>query len=913
MNNNRRLAISTMAALAVSVFLGAGAGNAFGYAHINSFSVSPSITQAGGHPDVDITQSFDNRVVNEAEQPESSNAPCGCQDVFEIKNEFPTGFIGNTTAVPRCTLLEFAQRNCPADSQVGIAGAIIFNGQQPIFNLEPHPGEPGLLGFFAPLINAPVFIELAGRTDSDYGLNGRTTAIYHPLPLSKVELHLWGVPGDPSHDIHRFKPPQDRTCFQSYPEPCEGVPPTPFNGSVQPFLENPTSCGSALNMGLELVYYEFTVLRAQTAWPTTTGCDQLSFNPSLTAKPTTTEADTATGLDVDLVVPQSQSATTPSPSEIRASKVTLPPGFSINPNAADGKGACTDQQAAFGTLNEATCPEHSKVGTATIDSSALPGPINGAIYLGQPKPGDPYRIIVTADGFSTHVKLAGDVHADAATGQLVTTFSDLPQSPLQEFILHFFGSERGLLATPDKCGKYPVESEFTPWDAVLPSQTSIAYFTVDSGPNGGPCPGTTRPFAPAVSAGSPDNTAGVHSPFAFRIDRADGDQNLSGIHVMTPPGFSAKLAGVDYCPESAIARLEEPAYSGRVEQSSPACPASSQIGTATVGVGAGTHPFYVPGKVYLAGPYKGAQLSLVTSIPAISGPYDLGNVAVRAAIHVDPLTAQVTTDSDTLPSIVGGVPVRLRSVLINLDRPDFTLNPTRCDPFLVNSRLIGDEGGLADSNIHFQVANCAVLPYAPKLKLRLGGGTNRRGHPDIHATFETKPGEANTSRVSVTLPEGELLDNSHLGAVCPRVDFAAGRCPANSRIGSARVETPLLGQPLSGAVYLRSSSHRLPDMVLDLKGQIDLEAVARISSVNKGLRATFETVPDVPIGTFTLDLEGGKKGLIQNSESLCGVQKNATVRMAGQNGARDTAKVPLSASCGSQASRHRRHRTGEGR
>jgi hypothetical protein len=288
-------------------------------------------------------------------------------------------------------------------------------------------------------------------------------------------------------------------------------------------------------------------------------------------------------------------------------------------------------------------------------------------------------------------------------------------------------------------------------------------------------------------------------------------------------------------------------------------------------------------------------------------------VAVRAAIHVNPLTAQVTTDSDTLPSIVGGVPVRLRSILINLDRPDFTLNPTRCDPFQVNSRLIGDEGGLADSNIHFQVANCAVLPYAPKLKLRLSGGTNRRGHPDIHATFQTKPGEANTSRVSVTLPEGELLDNSHLGAVCPRVDFAAGRCPANSRIGSARVETPLLGQPLSGAVYLRSSSHRLPDMVLDLKGQIDLEAVARISSVNKGLRATFETVPDVPIGTFVLDLEGGKKGLIQNSESLCGVQKKATVRMAGQNGARATAKVPLSASCGSQASRHRRHRMGDGK
>jgi hypothetical protein len=903
---HRRLAAVAVGIALLLLFAAGVPASALGYAHIDSFTVSPSSTQAGGHPDVDIAETFDNRSRNEGGAPESENPACFCEDPREVKNEFPTGFIGNIDATPHCSLLAFSLHNCPVESQVGV-GNILF-GQQAIFNMEPHTGEPGMLGFFAPLIQAPVFIELSGRTDSDYGLNGRTTGIFHLLPISGVLLHLWGVPADPSHDRYRWPAPQEGNCFSNYPEPCPGKPATPYNGPAVPFLENPTSCGAALTMGLDLQYYTLTTLRAETAWPTTTGCDQLTFNPSLTAKPTTTQADTAAGMDVDLVVPQTQSPTTPSPSEIRATKVTLPSGFSINPNAADGKTVCSDAEAAFGTLNEARCPEQAKVGTATIDSSALPGPIKGAIYLGASRPNDRYRLIVTADGFSTHVKLAGSVQADPTTGQLVTSFTDLPQSPLQEFILHFFGSERGLLATPTKCGKYPVETEFVPWDAALPDQTSTAYFTVDSGPNGSPCPGSNRPFNPEVRAGSPDNTAGAHTPFAVKMVRPDGDQNFTGVRVTTPPGFAATLAGIPYCPESAIAKLNEPDYAGLVESASSACPPASEIGTATVGVGAGSHPFYAPGKVFLAGPYKGAPLSLVTSVPAVSGPYDLGEVAVRIAVHVNPATAQVTAVSDPLPSIIGGIPLRIRSTLINLDRPGFTLNPTNCSPFSVESVISGSEGATADVATPFQVANCGVLPYAPKLRLHLTGGVQRRGHPAIHAVLTAAPGEANTHDVSVTLPSDELLDNSHLKTICTRVAFADRACPTGSLIGEAEATTPLLGQPLRGGVYLRASSRRLPDLVVDLRGQIDIELAGRVDSVAGRLRVTFETVPDAPVSHFAMNLLGGAKGLLVNTEGLCGVPKAATASMTGQNGTSLTSKPRLNPACGSSGQKRHSQR-----
>jgi hypothetical protein len=897
-----RLALGA-GAIAIIAALALGAGSAQANTGITAYSTSISTTQAGGHPDIAFHAEFDNHLP-------VGNAPCRCDDPRIYAQHFPTGFIGNPHVAAFCTAVQLLTGSCPVESQVGTYSVTVgFDfGYGPVYNMETQPDQAGLTGFMVPLVVAPSMIELSARTDSDYGLEASSPPIFHILPLAIVTFRLWGVPSDPVHDANRFFTPQKEfaNCLRPYPEPCgPDITTAHSNLPPKPFLESPTACGVPLSSSIDITYYSQVTDHAEAPWPSTTGCDQLAFNPSLTAQPTTTQADTSSGLDVDIKVPQTQSPTTPSPSEIRATTITLPEGFSLNPNGSDGKEACTDAQAKLGTRDGAQCPEASKIGTVRLDSSALPGPIDGSIYIGTPQPDQTFRLILTADGFGTHVKLPGVTDTDPQTGQLIARFVDLPQSPFQDFSLHFFGSERGIFSTPKQCGTYQVKSEFVPWDSVLPDQTSLSSFTIDSGPNGEPCPDAKRPFSPRLAAGTTNSTAGKHAQFVLDVNRDDGDQNIVGIHATTPPGLSGSLRGIPYCPESALAQLADPSRGGLAELAAPACPAASRVGITTAATGSGTHPLYTAGKLYLAGPYKGAPLSLEAVVPAVSGPYDLGNVAVRTAIYVDPTTAQLSAVSDPIPAILGGVPLRVRETLIDLDRPNFIVNPTNCDPFAIDATLFGDEGARASFHPRFQVSNCAELAYAPKLALRLSGGVARRGHPAITATFTAGAGQANSRRIAVTLPKGELLDNSHIGTVCTRVAFAAKDCPASSRIGTVTVATPLLDQPLTGSVYLRSSSHELPDLALDLNGQIDVEASARVDSFNGGLRTTFETVPDVPLGAVTLHLLGGSKGLLQNSKGLCGRSKKATVRMVGQNGMVVNRKTKLQVSCGSTARRKR--------
>jgi hypothetical protein len=915
----RGLGIALVAAIALTLAAVSSASAA--YNHItpgyNILNVTPSKTEAGGHPDLEF----------EFEYRYDDFSACESECLFPrfLRFDMPEGFIGNPHVTSQCSLSDYASQKCPSDSQVGYyylelqPGFAFWIG---VYNLRTRADQAGLLGFTAPVFGLPILLELTGRTNSDYGLRSETSPLLRlPLPLQK--LVLWGVPAAHEHDKNRFVTPLKNFGFCAEPVSV-GCPEDNSQDSATfaeatstpaPFLQNPTVCNASLSVTATIFYHggietERSGVKSEEVipWPPMSGCNQASFSPSIVAKPTTTSADTASGLDVDLKVPQTQSPESPAPSEIRTARLTLPEGFSINPNAADGKVACPDLLNGIGTLGPATCPEFSKIGTLMLDVAALPAPIPGALYLAEPKPGEPYRVLLAADGFATHVKLLGTAEPDPQTGRLSVVFDHLPQSPLQEFDLHIFGSERGLLATPSHCGTYIAEGEFVPWNSALATRFTKSSITIDSGPNGTPCPFAARTLAPTLHAGVADNTAGRHSPFSLSLLRSDGEQNLTGLTVKTPPGFAATLKGVSYCPESALKTLESPSHSGVTEQQSPACPASSLIGTATTGAGAGSHPLYVPGKVYLAGPYKGAPLSLVAVIPAVSGPYDLGVVAVRAAIHIDPVTAQVTTVSDPLPQILEGIPLRIRSILINLDRPGFALNPTNCDPLAVEETTLGDEGGQATGSQVFQVANCSDLPYGPKLSMHLSGGLNRLGHPAIEATFTAQPGEANTKAVQVTLPPNEILDNAHIGTVCTRPAFAQNKCPAGSLIGSAEVTTPLLDQPLKGNVYLRANpEHALPDLVMDLEGQFDIELAGRVDSgPNGGLRTTFETAPDAPVSILTLKLAGGKRGLLQNKSSLCGKSTRFTMRATGQNGAIVNSKPKLQASCGSKA-RHKRH------
>jgi hypothetical protein len=891
-----------------------------------NFEANPSTSLAGGHPDVtiDISLATDNQF------------GCGpCVDYRTFKIHWPTGFIGNPHVAPKCTLAEFNQAACPVESQIGtvvVETPAFGEGVSfylPLVNMETRPDQAGQLGFVVPAIGSPTLLDLTSRTDSDYGLDATSsTNLRLGLGISHFITELWGVPAAPVHDVWRFAEPLSGFggCiiipgFPGFEGP--GCPPGSYPSSPtfakstspeRPFLQNPTTCGVPLTMTSDAEYYGGTEVHAETDWPETIGCNQATFSPSLVADPTTGQTDTPSGLDIDLHVPQTQSPDTPAPSEMRSSFITLPPGLTLNPGASDGKIACPEFLSAIGTLGEAHCPEFSKVGTLTLDIAALPAPIPGAIYILPPKPGEPYRALLAADGFATHAKLITSLRADPRTGQVTMVLEDLPQSPLQEFQLHIFGSDRGLLATPTHCDTYPVEGEFVPWNTALTVRKSLSTVTVNSGPGGSPCPGAQRPFDVGLGGGSSNSTAGRHAPYSFSLTRPDGHQNLSGLEVRNPSGFAATLKGVPYCPESAIATIQAPGYSGLAEQANPACPASSQIGTVVTGAGAGTHPLYSSGKVYLAGPYKGAPLSMVASIPAVSGPYDLGNVAVRAAISVDPRTAQVSVKSDPLPQIFEGIPLRARSLLVDLDRPDFALNPTNCDPFQIVATAFGAEGGTDANAIRYQAANCALLPYRPKLGLKLRGNSKRRGHPSLQAVLRTGQGEANTGKAVVSMPKTLLLDNAHIGTVCTRVQYAEDACPPDSIYGTATAESPLLDQPLSGPVYLRSSDRSLPNLVVSLKGQFDVELVGAIDSPkNGGMRTTFSDLPDVPVGRFVIDLEGGAQGLLINSKNLCKSKPIAMVRLTGQNGAQVSRRTKLRSACGKAGKSKRKRPAGQQR
>ena len=911
-------------ALMLALWMGPGAESASAKSAIYEFGSTPTTSQAGGHPDI-VTEFKVGTRFTEEPVPD-----CACNDPKDIIVHTPPGVIANPHVAAVCTSAEAATYECSADSQVGLMtinfqSAYIF---LPIYRTIPPEDQGGMFLFLAPLGGAPQYMAVNSRTDSDFGLDIATIGIQHAIPLDFYAPIFWGVPGDPVHDILRFKPGEEFVfCFSNplaqvaagiLPGDCfpqidgESLqtpkPPSSTSIPIKPMLQNPTVCKGPLQSELETLAYDNERDFATDEWPATTGCDLLSFNPSLSANPTTTATDSPSGLGVKLVAPQFQDPTTPSPSQLRASVVEMPEGFSINPNAADGKDVCTDAEARLGTRLPAQCPEFSKVGTVVLDSSALPAPIPGSIYLGEPKPGDPYRLLLTVYGYGTAIKIPGSVRPDPQTGRLTVAFDDLPEAPFQLFEMHFFGAERGLLATPPKCGTFAVSSTFTPWNNFLSNQSSTQFFVLDQAPGGAGCPAGARPFAPSFEAGGEDNTAGSHSAFSVRVSRPDGDQNLSSIDVSPPPGLLATLRGVPYCPESALALVQSPSHTGQAETAAPACPAASQIGSAVTSQGAGSKPLYTGGRVYLAGPYKGAPLSLVVVVPAVSGPYDLGNVAVRAAINVDPTNARVNVVSDPLPQVLEGIPIRLRSVLVSLDRRGFTLNPTDCSPAAVESTSHGTEGAATARSAHYQVANCLDLDFGPKLVLKLRGKATRRAHPAFQAILTTKPGEANLERTVVTMPPSVLLDATNIRNVCTRREYAANSCPAASIYGRARVVTPLLDQALEGPVFLRTSGRKLPDLVARLDGQIRIEVGAQISSVNGGLRATFADLPDAPISRFVLNMQGGRKGLLENSDGVCSRKSRAKVRMVGQNGKRNTRRVRLKAACGKRARSSVHHR-----
>jgi hypothetical protein len=893
----RNFAVCLFAALALTCCASAPA---LASQDIDSFAVTSSDSQAGGHPDLGMTFTLD-----------APGAPEGARNVTV---NTPEGIFGNPKAVTQCTSVEFALDSCPSNAQVGLITVYANHngdpnrlmGTAPIYNRAPVGDQTALFSFVVPIIEVPVSIPVEVRTGGDFGLRFTVSELTQLAPLAGADIVFWGFPADPVHDADRFP-----RGAPDEPAGCPGVADTscishPVAAAllVRPLINNPSICtGEPLVAEIQVQTYQDPQHPSHEsgAYPATTGCYGMTFKPVLQGTPTTKEADSASGFDFKLSASQPLGKAV-TPSSIKKAILTLPEGFTINPDAADGQGECLESQANFRTEDAAKCPDQSKIGTFAIGSPALAGPLEGAIYIGEPKPGDQYRLFLIADGFGIHAKFVGSFRPDPATGRITAYIEDLPQVPFEEFQLHLFASDRGLMATPTRCTLYPIVAQFFPWNSVLADVTSSQLFSIESGPHGTECPGQIRPFEPRLLAGTTNPTAGAYSDFTLKLDRDDGDQFLGDLTFRMPPGFSGNLRGISYCPEAAI--LAAAQRSGRAEQATPSCPASSQIGTTSVAAGPGTHPFNAVGKMYLSGPLKGAPLSLAAVTPALAGPYDYGVVVVRVALHVDPLTAQVFAASDRVPQIIGGVPIRMRSIRVNIDRPNFTINPTNCADLSVDSQGIGDQGTVVGFSSYFHAINCATLPFRPRMSIKQLGGkgqTRRTKNPPLQFDLRTRPGDANIKSVSVTLPKAFAIDQRHLGNICARAQLEAERCAGRQPIGSAWVRTPLLDQPLQGPAYAVSGFGKLPRVAFILDGQVTIIPQAESSSVKGGfLKTVVPLVPDAPIGHFRLTLLGGSKGYLVNTRNLCSTRSAAAVGFVAHSGNQLTQRVPVRTACGNR-------------
>jgi hypothetical protein len=876
---------------------------------------------AAGHPPVGFTQFIVQHTTTGPLQ-----EPIG--ELATVRVDLPVGLSVNPGALPQCPVAEFeANPALCAGSEVGeskvTAAPLGIPTEAPpvtVYDLKPEFGEPALFGF--ELAGNDVYLKADVAWNGDYH-EGFTIEVPPTLKLEplikglilKNRLVFNGRSGDGT--------------FITTPSTCLGPAVTPFQSVYSTWL---LASSVAEEENPEYQFPEDARPPFESRIPPGTfpkECETVPFDPSIATDPKTPKTDSPSGAAVEADLPhQTESeGEEQETSHLRTAKATLPAGMGLNPSAANGLQACTDKQFGKGTRAPVACPPASKIGTVSIETSPLPeGPITGDVYLGQQQSRDPasgqeYRIFVDAEStrYGISVRLVGNVSADPQTGQLTTTFAENPQVPFNSFRLTFNGGARAPLTSPPTCGPNSTTSAITPWTtaqgsippgeeggpSTKPPAEPSKGFTLTEAPGGGKCAKSLgeRPFAPSFAAHTAKPKAGAYSPFEVNIARNDGNQELKGVDVTLPPGLTAKLKGVRYCPEAAIAAAA--ANSGAAEAAASSCPDSSLIGSASVAAGSGPEPFHVGGKAFLAGPYHGAPLSLVVITPATAGPFDLGAVVVRVALLVDPATAQVHAVSDPIPHVFGGALLDIRSVAVKLDRPKFSLNPTNCSQMAVAATLHGGGANPLDpaafssfpASVPFQVQDCDALGFKPKLHMRTFGGTRRAKSPKLRAVLIANEGDANVGRAAVTLPRALFLKQSSLSKVCTRVQFAAHECPQTSIYGYATAETPLLDAPLKGPVYLRSSDNELPDLVAALRGQVEIDLDGRIDSVKGRMRTTFDVVPDVPVSKFMLTVRGGKHGLLVNSTNLCARKYKVIARFKGQNGKKANQRPKLRTPC----------------
>jgi hypothetical protein len=886
-------------------------------------------TQAGSHPfQLTTTLTFNTKA--------AAVAPLvrPIEYTKDLRFSLPPGLIGNPTPLPKCSMVVFTHdlaHECPEDTIIGVASPLVINpdvsktfvpfaATVPLYSLEPSVGEPARFGF--PTLFGPVILDTSVRTGGDYGVVVSVPDIPDLLGFIGNQVTFWGVPADKRHDTARGGPCLEH--LKGFPEleiSC------PVGEKPQPFLIMPTSCTGPLHTTVEgdswhrIGHYtppkEYTFANLAGETYGLDGCNRLNFEPSVSLTPDGQQAATPTGLTVGVHVDQEASLnpTGLADSTVKDTTVTLPAGVALNPAGADGLLSCSLEQAGLESHLEQSCPESAKVGTVEIETPLLPHRLEGAAYLAT-QYANPFGslialYIVVKDPVSgVIVKLAGQVTPNPVTGQLVSTFKNTPQLPFENLRLHFFGGSRAPLGTPALCGGYTTSASIAPWSGNPPVDSS-STFEINSGPNHTPC-SNPLPFDPELTTGSLNIQAGAFTPFTMTMSREDGNQNLDAIQLKMPPGLLGEISKVKLCDEA--------------NANAGTCGPESLIGETVVSVGLGGNPYTVKGgRVYITGPYAGAPYGLSIVNPAKAGPFDLGQVVVRAKIEVDPSDAAITITSDTsgpyrIPQMIDGIPLQIKHVNVTVNRPEFTFNPTNCTPMQIGGALTSSEGALSALHVPFQVTNCAVLRFKPIFSVSTAGRTSRAKGASLNVklTYPKAPfgSQANIGKVKVDLPKQLPSRLTTLQKACPDSVFNANpaSCPANSRIGTATATTPVLPVHLEGPAYFVShGGEKFPELIIALTGQgvtVYLRGETFISKAGI-TSSTFRTIPDVPIGTFELHLPQGPDSALAANGNLCTAKLIMPTTFVGANGMQIKQSTPITATgCGKKkANKASKHKT----
>jgi hypothetical protein len=860
--------------------------------------------QAGDHPYA-VTTTIDlNTVFTDGHPPPGAYAPA--REVKDVSIELPLGFAGDPLAAERCPEIDFANPNnsCQHGSRVGTVtlireGATSELRENTVYNVVPTRGFPAELGFESGFSQPIVVYASVVPSKEGYRLRFATPGALGGTKIEAIALTVFGSPGEHNG-----------------------------TGAGAAFITNPSACsGEPLTVRAEVTAWEGgSDVKDATAYPSITGCDLLtgsaSFSPSLEVRPETTQADTPSGYEVDLKVPQAPNlfgalAT----SDLKNATVTLPAGVSVSPSAASGPDAlegCTEAQIdLLGTelgeghpggngspyddglphASPGHCPAKSQIGTVEVKTPLLEEPLKGHVYVAQPscggagqpecteqaaEEGKVFGLYLEMAGSGVIIKQAGSVevggygaHNGLAVGQLRARFDENPQFPFEDLKMVFSGGQRSALANPQTCGTATTTSDLEPWSAP------------ESGANATPSwpfavTGCGGGFAPSFSAGTVAPLAGAFSPFTLTFSRQDREQDLSGLTVTMPPGLLGALKGVEQCPEPQTSKGE--------------CGAGSLIGHDQVAAGAGSEPLWETGRVYLTGPYRGAPFGLSIVTPAVAGPFNLGNVVVRATIAINPSTAQITTTSDPFPQLVDGVPLRIKTVNVTIDRSGFMFNPTNCDQQQLAGTISSAQGTSVAVSTPFAAAGCANLPFAPKLTASAGGHASKAGGASLDVKITSAGvGQANIAKVDLQLPTALPSRLSTLQKACLAAVFNANpaACEEDSVIGKATIHTPILNAPLTGPAYLVShGGAAFPDVEFVLQGEGVTLILDGKTDIKNGITySRFESTPDAPFTTFETELPTGPHSILaaylpaSANYNLCGTSLAMPTEITAQNGA----------------------------